>query len=219
MCEWICSSLLYVAFQCCFWQVMRSLVTPEWLLHKELVKLLFFFFFKLGYGCCDRIWSSEMKWELWVLRRKTAGAEIPIKRCEYFNSHMQACKLAYCGFSCLFQILKKMTRVCVFTQRVLHLNWVPLFKGLRCFLFPGFFGLNELTIIFLHLWGTCQRSPPLTLLSLSLPRSVFVFLPLRCHFFFFFFVRARPLCPQAIHQTALLVGAGDNPAIASLACV
>lgn len=42
------------------------------------------------------------------------------------------------------------------------------FKGLKCFLFPGFFGLNELTIIFLHLWvKRQQRSPPIILLSLT----------------------------------------------------
>lgn len=73
------------------------------------------------------------------------------------------------------------------------------FKGR--FLFPGFFGLNELTIIFLHLWVKCQqRSPPLILLSLTslqcfcVSSSVLSRFVVRC---------AWPLCPKAIHQTSL----------------
>lgn len=64
------------------------------------------------------------------------------------------------------------------------------FKGLRWFLFPGFFGLNEVTI-FLHWWVKCQqRYPPLILFPLT---SLQCFICFSSALSLFVVRRARPL--------------------------
>lgn len=96
-----------------------------------------------------------------------------------------------------------MTWVGVFTQIVLNLNWA-LLKASDGFCSQDFLAwMRWLSSSCTGEWNVSRDILPKSS-SLSLPCSVLVVFPLRCHFLLCVMHSLWPLCPKAMHQTKLL---------------
>lgn len=143
-----------------------------------------------------------MNREPWVLKKTTVGAEIPMKRCEYFNSHVQARKLWCCHFLVYFGNARRWLEL-AYSHGVLKFKLSP-FKGLGRFLFLGFYGLADYHLLAIVSETSAETSSPDPSLALSLSHFPAVFCFSSSALSLFVVRRAWPLCPKAMHQCTIV---------------